>query len=665
MLFVVFSFSLCSCCLLFFFACSFVTVYNQSVPIFQLSFSSAFRSVPRWSNGVDWKSPATLTLSEGSPPWDRYKHFPTAPPNRASIRILLESAIRNCDNFQVTKEDVEKIIDWENTSPKQVEIPFKLARVLLQDFTGVPALVDLACMRDAMNKLGSDSNKINPLRSENVVQANMELEFQRNKERFAFLKWGSDAFQNMLVVPPGFGIVHQINLEYLGCFVFNTDGMLYPDSVVGTDSHTTMIDGLGVTGWGVGGIEAEAAMLGQVFELSGKLCDGVTATDLVLTVTQMLRKHGVVGKFVEFYGEGVGKISLADRATIGNMSPEYGGTMGFFPVDHVALQYLKLTGRSEETVAMIEAYLRANNMFVDYNEPQQERVYSSYLHLDLADVEPCISGPKRPHDRVPLKEMKADWHSCLDNKVGFNGFAIPKEVQNKVLQKRREMLSRAPIFASYICLNDNFPRRVMDKNKSCTRNRSSEESSLEPGNATLSEGDLDESVASAISENDIVVATVLSGNRNFKGRVHPLTRANYLASPPLVAAYALAGTATCVGLAIRNRTSGMTSIAHMDSPNIVDVGLTQMLTLVVNQNSDAELDVHLIGGFEDASPQCASDGTRAERKAKLEGYSFPLCAKIAETLQKSRGKFHLQTLHVLGHNTRWDSKGNACPIFQF
>jgi len=362
-----------------------------------------------------------------------------------SIRILLESAIRNCDNFQVTKNDVEKIIDWENTSPKLAEIPFKPARVLLQDFTGVPAVVDLAAMRDAMAKLGSDANKINPLvpvdlvidhsvqvdvaRSQNAVQANMELEFSRNKERFGFLKWGSSAFQNMLVVPPGSGIVHQVNLEYLGRVVFNTDGILYPDSVVGTDSHTTMIDGLGVAGWGVGGIEAEATMLGQPmsmvlpgvvgFKLTGKLRSGVTATDLVLTVTQMLRKHGVVGKFVEFYGEGMGKLSLADRATIANMSPEYGATMGFFPVDHVTLDYLKLTGRSDETVSMIEAYLRANKMFVDYNEPPTERIYSSYLELDLDEVEPSMSGPKRPHDRVPLKEMKSDWHACLDNKVGF------------------------------------------------------------------------------------------------------------------------------------------------------------------------------------------------------------------------------------------------------
>ncbi|CAN7048495.1 unnamed protein product [Brassica oleracea var. botrytis] len=528
-----------------------------------------------------------------------------------SIRILLESAIRNCDNFQVTKEDVEKIIDWEKTAPKQVEIPFKPARVLLQDFTGVPAVVDLACMRDAMNKLGSDSNKINPLvpvdlvidhsvqvdvaRSENAVQANMELEFQRNKERFAFLKWGSTAFHNMLVVPPGSGIVHQVNLEYLGRVVFNTQGVLYPDSVVGTDSHTTMIDGLGVAGWGVGGIEAEATMLGQPmsmvlpgvvgFKLSGKMRNGVTATDLVLTVTQILRKHGVVGKFVEFYGDGMSGLSLADRATIANMSPEYGATMGFFPVDHVTLQYLKLTGRSDETVAMIEAYLRANNMFVDYSEPQQERAYSSYLELNLDNVEPCISGPKRPHDRVPLKEMKADWNSCLDNKVGFKGFAIPKKAQEKVANfsfngKPAEIKHGSVVIAAITsCTNTSNPSVMLGAGlvakKACDLGLQVKpwiKTSLAPGSGVVTKyllksglqeylnqqgfnivgygcttcignsGEINESVGVAITENDIVVAAVLSGNRNFEGRVHPLTRANYLASPPLVVAYALAGT---------------------------------------------------------------------------------------------------------------------------
>lgn len=528
-----------------------------------------------------------------------------------SIRILLESAIRNCDEFQVKSKDVEKIIDWENTSPKQVEIPFKPARVLLQDFTGVPAVVDLACMRDAMNKLGGDSNKINPLvpvdlvidhsvqvdvaRSENAVQANMELEFRRNKERFGFLKWGSNAFDNMLVVPPGSGIVHQVNLEYLGRVVFNRGGLLYPDSVVGTDSHTTMIDGLGVAGWGVGGIEAEAAMLGQPmsmvlpgvvgFKLTGKLRNGVTATDLVLTVTQMLRKHGVVGKFVEFYGEGMSELSLADRATIANMSPEYGATMGFFPVDHVTLQYLKLTGRSDDTISMIESYLRANKMFVDYSEPQVERVYSSSLELNLEDVEPCVSGPKRPHDRVPLKEMKADWHACLNNRVGFKGFAVPKESQSKVVEfmfhGTPAQLRHGDVVIAAItsCTNTSNPSVMLGAALVAKKARELGlevkpwiKTSLAPGSGVVTKylqrsglqkylnelgfhivgygcttcignsGDIDEAVGAAITENDIVAAAVLSGNRNFEGRVHPLTRANYLASPPLVVAYALAGT---------------------------------------------------------------------------------------------------------------------------
>ncbi|XP_050387936.1 aconitate hydratase 1 [Argentina anserina] len=528
-----------------------------------------------------------------------------------SIKILLESAIRNCDEFQVKSKDVEKIIDWENSAPKQVEIPFKPARVLLQDFTGVPAVVDLACMRDAMNNLKGDSNKINPLvpvdlvidhsvqvdvaRSENAVQANMELEFQRNKERFGFLKWGSNAFDNMLVVPPGSGIVHQVNLEYLGRVVFNTKGLLYPDSVVGTDSHTTMIDGLGVAGWGVGGIEAEATMLGQPmsmvlpgvvgFKLLGKLRDGVTATDLVLTVTQMLRKHGVVGKFVEFYGEGMSELSLADRATIANMSPEYGATMGFFPVDHVTLQYLKLTGRTADTVAMIESYLRANKMFVDYSEPQVERVYSANLELKLEGVEPCVSGPKRPHDRVPLKEMKVDWHACLDNRVGFKGFAVPKESQKKVAEfsfhGTPAQLRHGDVVIAAItsCTNTSNPSVMLGAalvaKKACELGLEVKpwiKTSLAPGSGVVTKyleksglqkylnhlgfnivgygcttcignsGDIDDAVASAITENDIVAAAVLSGNRNFEGRVHPLTRANYLASPPLVVAYALAGT---------------------------------------------------------------------------------------------------------------------------
>ncbi|KNA06863.1 hypothetical protein SOVF_177160 [Spinacia oleracea] len=626
----------------------------RSQPISGYRFSPGFRSIcsssSRWSHGVDWRSPVSLRaqIATATPtPLERfqrriatmasehpYKGIFTSLPKPGggefgkfyslpalndprveklpySIRILLESAIRNCDGFQVTKNDVEKIIDWENSAPKLVEIPFKPARVLLQDFTGVPAVVDLAAMRDAMKNLNSDPNKINPLvpvdlvidhsvqvdvaRSENAVQANMELEFKRNGERFGFLKWGSTAFRNMLVVPPGSGIVHQVNLEYLGRVVFNNEGLLYPDSVVGTDSHTTMIDGLGVAGWGVGGIEAEATMLGQPmsmvlpgvvgFKMTGKLRDGVTATDLVLTATQMLRKHGVVGKFVEFHGQGVGQLSLADRATIANMSPEYGATMGFFPVDHVTLEYLKLTGRSDETVTMIEQYLRANKMFVDYSEPQQERVYSSYLQLDLSEVEPCISGPKRPHDCVPLKEMKADWNACLNNKVGFKGFAISKDEQEKAVKfsfngQPAELKHGSVVIAAITsCTNTSNPSVMLGA--ALVAKKATElglevkpwvKTSLAPGSGVVTKyllksglqkyldqqgfsivgygcttcignsGDLHESVSAAISENDIVAAAVLSGNRNFEGRVHPLTRANYLASPPLVVAYALAGT---------------------------------------------------------------------------------------------------------------------------
>ncbi|PRQ31863.1 putative aconitate hydratase [Rosa chinensis] len=386
-----------------------------------------------------------------------------------SIKILLECAIRNCDNFQITKEDVEKIADWENTSPKQVEIPFKPARVLLQDFTGVPAVIDLACIRDAMEELGNDPNKINPLVPVDlVVDHSVTVDVART--RFAFLKWGSFAFHNMLVVPSGSGIVHQVNLEYLARVVFETDGILYPDSVVGTDSAA--IQGRNY----YSSRRAEATMLVQPismvlpgvvgFKLTGQLREGVTATDLVLTVTQMLKKHCVVGKFVEFYGEGMGEISLADRATIANMSPEYGATMGFFPVDHVTLQYLKLTGRSDEKVAMIESYLRANKMFIDYNE-----------------------------------DMKADWHACLNSKVGFK--VSSDNLYGKMIHfPIPPIVSFQLISAISVIINNVY----------------------------------------LIYSPDIIAAAVLSGNRNFEGRIHPLTRANYLASPPLVVAYALAGT---------------------------------------------------------------------------------------------------------------------------
>uniref|UniRef100_A0A0A9CMF3 Aconitate hydratase n=1 Tax=Arundo donax TaxID=35708 RepID=A0A0A9CMF3_ARUDO len=479
------------------------------------------------------------------------------------------------------------------------------------DNTGVPAVVDLAAMRDMMAKLNCDPYKINPLipvdavidhavrvdvaRSHDALYKNMELEFDRNKERFGFLKWASNAFHNMQVFPPGSGTVHQVNLEYLARVVFNTEGIMYPDSVVGTDSHTTMINGLGVAGWGVGGIEAVVAMLGQPmgmvlpdvvgFKLTGRLRDGVTATDLVLTMTQMLRKHGAVGKFVEFYGVGVGELSLPARATIANMSPEYGATMGFFPVDHVTLDYLKMTGRSNETVSMIEAYLRANKMFVEHHEPHTERVYSSYVELDLTEVEPCVAGPKRPHDRVTLKEMKSDWHSCLDNKVGFKGFAVPREHQDEVVKfdfhGQQAEIKHGSVVLAAICSSTNTSNPSVMVGAGLVAKKSCElglevkpwvKTSLTPGSLVAREylkhshlqdyldqqgfhlaafgcatcignsGDLDESVSAAITENDVVAVAVLSANRNFEGRVHPLTRANYLASPPLVVAYALAGT---------------------------------------------------------------------------------------------------------------------------
>ncbi|XP_037405304.1 putative aconitate hydratase, cytoplasmic isoform X2 [Triticum dicoccoides] len=499
------------------------------------------------------------------------------------IRILLESAVRNYDNFQVTESDVQNIIDWEKTSPKLAEIPFKPARLVLMDNTGGPAVVDLAAIRDVIAELDSDPKKINPLvpvdlvidhsvrvdvaKCADALKQNMDLEFSRNKERFSFFKWASSAFNNMLVLPPGSGILHQVNLEYLSRVVFKADGVLYPDSVVGTDSHTTMINSLGVAGWGVGGIEAMAAMLGQPmsmvlpgvvgFKLTGKLQDGVTTTDLALTLTQMLRKHGVVGKFIEFYGEGVGSIPLPARATIANMTPEYGATMGFFPVDQVALDYLRLIGRSDETVSMIEAYLRANKMFVDCNELQTGPVYSSDLELDLTTVEPSVAGPKRPHDRVPLKEMKSDWHTCLGNEVGFKGYAVPKEEHNKIVK-----------FDFY-----GQPAEITHGSVVLAAVKPWVKTSLAPGSLVVTKylehsglqeylnhqgfhlvgygcttcignsGDLDKSLSDAIVDNDVVVVVaVLSGNRNYEGRVHPLTRANYLASPPLVVAYALAGT---------------------------------------------------------------------------------------------------------------------------
>ncbi|GBG67648.1 hypothetical protein CBR_g776 [Chara braunii] len=510
-------------------------------------FKQLLRDLPDGSGGIYGKYYSLKALND--PRIDKLPY---------SIKILLESAIRNCDNFQVTQKDVESIIDWERTAPQQVEIPFKPARVILQDFTGVPAVVDLAAMRDAMARLGGDPSKINPqvpvdlvidhsvqvdvAKQPNALQKNMEFEFQRNKERFAFLKWGAKAFSNMLVVPPGSGIVHQVNLEYLARVVFEDKGVLFPDSLVGTDSHTTMIDGLGVAGWGVGGIEAEAAMLGQ-------------------------------------------ELSLADRATIANMSPEYGATMGFFPVDGNTLEYLHMTGRDKSKVELIEAYLRANDLFVDYKQPVDDKVYSSHLDLDLNSVEPCLAGPKRPHDRVPLREMKKDWQACLNNPVGFKGFAIPAASQGKVAKFTYEgqpaELRHGDVVIAAItsCTNTSNPNVMLGAGlvakKALERGLNVKphiKTSLAPGSGVVTQyleksgllpdleklgfslvgygcttcignsGELHEAVSNAITSNDIVASAVLSGNRNFEGRVHPLTRANYLGSPPLVVAYALAGT---------------------------------------------------------------------------------------------------------------------------
>jgi aconitate hydratase len=524
-----------------------------------------------------------------------------------SIRILLESALRNCDEFSIKKHDVFNILNWQNTSRKDVEIPFKPARVLLQDFTGVPAVGDLAAMRNAMVRLGKDPLKINPLcpvdlvidhsvsvdasRTPEALEINQKIEFERNKERFQFLKWGQKAFRNLLIVPPSSGIVHQVNLEYLARSVFNDGGMLYPDSLVGTDSHTTMINGLGVLGWGVGGIEGEAVMLGQPismllpqvvgFKLTGKLKDTATATDLVLTCTQILRQRGVVAKFVEFFGPGCSSLTISDRATVANMSPEYGATMGFFPVDKNTLEYLRTTGRSKEQVNIVEEYLREQNLFRDYNGP--DPIYSGQvLELDLFNVEPCLAGPKRPHDRVALSNMKQDFTKALTNSIGFKGYGLkePDKSASFIYQDKQYQLKNGSVVIAAItsCTNTSNPevmlgagllaKNAIEKGLSV---KPFIKTSLSPGSNVVTRylesadllkpleklgfylagygcmtcignsGDLDAPVAEAINKNDIVAAAVLSGNRNFEGRINPLTRANYLGSPILVVAYALAG----------------------------------------------------------------------------------------------------------------------------
>jgi len=571
-----------------------------------------------------------------------------------SIRIVLESVLRNCDGKRIVKEDVEALAKWNPKEPSSKEIPFVVSRVVLQDFTGVPLLVDLAAMRDAVKKLDKDPAVIEPLvpvdlvvdhsvqvdrsGSANAFLENLKIEFSRNKERYQFLKWGQQAFDTFSVVPPAIGIVHQVNLEYLAKVVFERDGLLYPDTLVGTDSHTTMINGLGIVGWGVGGIEAESGMLGQPVyfqtpevigvHLTGELPEGATATDLTLRVTEMLRAEKVVGKFVEFHGEGAAALSLADRATIANMAPEYGATMGFFPVDDRSLDYLRLTGRSEEHIARIKAYYEAQGL---YGMPKKDEIeYTKCLELDLSGIVPCVSGPKRPQDRIEVPELKKRFEQLMDMPAAEGGFGIASDKKSHKVRVKApvaaggrdepaggstdlnghagapmneaEMVTNRPattseaethdpaalpelrhgdvlIAAITSCTNTSNPsvmvaaglvaRKAREKGLSVNQ---LVKTSLAPGSRVVTDylketdlqddldalgfqlvgygcttcignsGPLDPIIEEALKEGDIVGASVLSGNRNFEARVHGSIKANFLMSPPLVVAYALAGT---------------------------------------------------------------------------------------------------------------------------
>ncbi|MDX1591352.1 MAG: aconitate hydratase AcnA [Balneolaceae bacterium] len=529
-----------------------------------------------------------------------------------TIKILLEAVLREYDGYVVTEEDVKALTKYDAKNPTG-EIPFKPSRVVLQDFTGVPAVVDLAALRSAMKRMGGNPTSINPqvpvdLVIDHSVQVdmfgqeyafmfNVEKEMERNRERYEFLKWGKEAFDNFRVVPPGRGIVHQVNLEYLAKGVFTRkekDGstVAYPDTLVGTDSHTTMINGLGILGWGVGGIEAEAAMLGQPIymlvpevvgvKLTGKLREGITATDLTLTVTEMLRRHGVVSKFVEFFGPGLSNMSLPDRATIANMSPEYGATMGFFPIDSEAIRYMSRTGRSEEQVKLVEAYMKEQGLFRTDDTP--DPVFTEVLHLDLGEVETSLAGPKRPQDRITLPNMKKTFENSLTSKDPTMGFNLEQEkLANKGTFKNGQTIDMkhgdVVIAAITSCTNTSNPSVMLGAGiiakKAIERGMKVPpyvKTSLAPGSRVVTEylkeagltdymdqlgfnlvgygcttcignsGPLPEAVETAIKEGDLIAAGVLSGNRNFEGRIHPWVKANYLASPPLVVAYALAGT---------------------------------------------------------------------------------------------------------------------------
>nr|ELR5166670.1 aconitate hydratase AcnA [Providencia rettgeri] len=521
-----------------------------------------------------------------------------------SLKVLLENLLRHIDGTSVVEQDLQAIIDWQKKGHADREIAYRPARVLMQDFTGVPAVVDLAAMREAVKSLGGNVEQVNPLSPVDLVidhsvmvdefatqsafGENVEIEMKRNHERYLFLRWGQKAFNRFRVVPPGTGICHQVNLEYLGKAVWyeQIDGQLYayPDTLVGTDSHTTMINGLGVLGWGVGGIEAEAAMLGQPvsmlipdvvgFKLTGKLSEGITATDLVLTVTQMLRKHGVVGKFVEFYGDGLADLPLADRATIANMSPEYGATCGFFPIDDITLSYMRLTGRSDDEVALVEAYSKEQGLWRHVGD---EPIFTSTLELDMSTVESSLAGPKRPQDRVELSQVPKAFRGAVElevNKKEKNAQPTVK-YQNKTF----ELTDGAVVIAAITsCTNTSNPSVLMAAGllakKAVEKGLMRQpwvKTSLAPGSKVVTDylavagltpyldklgfnlvgygcttcignsGPLPEPIEDAIKQTDLTVGAVLSGNRNFEGRIHPLVKTNWLASPPLVVAYALAG----------------------------------------------------------------------------------------------------------------------------
>ena len=521
-----------------------------------------------------------------------------------SMKVLLENLLRFEDGVTVTRDDLQAMVDWQKERKIAREIQYRPARVLMQDFTGVPAVVDLAAMRDAMAQLGGDAQKINPLVPVHLVidhsvmvdefgnpqafEKNVELEYHRNGERYEFLKWGSRAFNNFQVVPPGTGICHQVNLEHVAQGVWtgedqNGEAIAYPDTLVGTDSHTTMVNGLGVLGWGVGGIEAEAAMLGQPvsmlipevvgFRLDGYLKEGITATDLVLTVTQMLRQKGVVGRFVEFYGPGLDNITVADRATIGNMAPEYGATCGFFPIDQRTLDYLELTGRDADRIALVKSYCQAQGLWRDASSP--EPVFTDTLELDMSTIEPSLAGPKRPQDRVLLSEVDEQFNGELESTYKkHNDPRVPVEGEDFDFGN-----GDVAIAAITSCTNTSNPSVLIGAGLLARKAREKGlqtkpwvKTSLAPGSQVVTDylnesgltedlnalgfdlvgygcttcignsGPLPEAISKAINEKDLVAVSVLSGNRNFEGRVSPDCRANYLASPPLVVAFALKGT---------------------------------------------------------------------------------------------------------------------------